>query len=36
MPGRVGGVWRTQLGVKLMRINTKLNILYLKGPVLPG
>ncbi|XP_069112027.1 large ribosomal subunit protein uL3m-like [Argopecten irradians] len=35
MPGHMGMDWNIQKGIKIMRINTKYNILYLKG-VLPG
>ncbi|XP_032904583.1 39S ribosomal protein L3, mitochondrial [Amblyraja radiata] len=35
MPGRMGNVYRTALGLKIWRVNTKQNILYIHGSV-PG
>jgi large subunit ribosomal protein L3 len=36
MAGRMGQKWRMQKGLKIWRINTKYNILYIHGPVIPG
>ena len=36
MAGRMGQVWRTQMGLKIWRINTKYNIIYIHGPTIPG
>ncbi|XP_060080259.1 large ribosomal subunit protein uL3m-like [Ylistrum balloti] len=35
MPGHMGMDWNIQKGIKILRINTKYNVLYLKGH-LPG
>lgn len=35
MPGRMGNIYRTEYGLKVWRINTKLNIIYVNGSV-PG
>jgi len=36
MPGRMGSNWRSLMGLKIWRINTKYNILYVQGPAIPG
>ncbi|ESO82772.1 hypothetical protein LOTGIDRAFT_108795 [Lottia gigantea] len=36
MPGVMGGKWRTLKGLKILRINTKYNVLYVKGQNIPG
>ncbi len=36
MPSVMGGTWRWQRGLKVWRINTKLNILYIHGAFIPG
>ena len=36
MAGRMGSNWRDQKGLKILRINTKYNILYINGPMIPG
>jgi large subunit ribosomal protein L3 len=36
MPSVMGGTWRWQRGLKIWRINTKLNILYIHGGSVPG
>ena len=36
MAGRMGGKWRQLKGLKIWRINTKYNIIYVHGPVIPG
>ncbi|XP_029445196.1 39S ribosomal protein L3, mitochondrial [Rhinatrema bivittatum] len=35
MPGRMGNIYRTSLGLKVWRVNTKHNIIYVNGSV-PG
>lgn len=36
MPGVLGGLWATQKGLKIWRINYKYNVLYINGPTIPG
>ncbi|KPI94702.1 PREDICTED: 39S ribosomal protein L3, mitochondrial [Papilio xuthus] len=36
MPGHMGNRWRTLRGVKILRINTKYNILWTLGVAIPG
>ncbi|CAH2067124.1 unnamed protein product, partial [Iphiclides podalirius] len=36
MPGHMGNRWRTLRGVKILRINTKHNILWTLGVAIPG
>ncbi|KAK2180362.1 hypothetical protein NP493_446g01040 [Ridgeia piscesae] len=36
MPGHMGMDWRTLRGLKIWRINTKYNVLYVHGPCIPG
>ncbi|XP_023951491.2 39S ribosomal protein L3, mitochondrial [Bicyclus anynana] len=36
MPGHMGNSWRTLRGVKILRINTKHNILWMLGVGIPG
>ncbi|GAB1598192.1 39S ribosomal protein L3, mitochondrial-like [Argonauta hians] len=36
MPGHMGGVWRSLKGLKIWRINTKYNVLYVNGKNIPG
>ena len=36
MPGHMGSERRTLPGVQIMRINTKLNVIYVRGPAVPG
>ncbi len=36
MAGRMGSNWRQLMGLRIWRINTKYNILYIQGPVIPG
>ena len=36
MAGVMGGQWRQLLGLRIWRINTKYNVLYVQGPVMPG
>ncbi len=36
MPGHVGGDFRRMLGLKIVRINYKHNVLYIKGQGIPG
>ena len=36
MAGRMGCKWRFQRGLKIWRINTKYNVLYIQGPTIPG
>jgi len=36
MPGHMGMEWRTLNGLKIWRINTKYNILYVHGQAVPG
>jgi len=36
MAGRMGQKWRQLLGLKIWRINTKYNVLYVNGPTIPG
>ena len=36
MAGKMGHKWRQVLGLKILRINTKYNILYVQGPTIPG
>ncbi|XP_076865615.1 large ribosomal subunit protein uL3m [Brachyhypopomus gauderio] len=35
MPGRMGNIYRTNFGLKVWRVNTKYNVLYVNGSV-PG
>ena len=36
MAGRMGCKWRMQKGLKIWRINTKYNVLFIQGPTIPG
>lgn len=36
MPGNMGNRWRIAKGVEILRINTKNNVLWLKGTAIPG
>ncbi|XP_015912199.2 large ribosomal subunit protein uL3m isoform X1 [Parasteatoda tepidariorum] len=36
LPGLMGGYARLQRGLKIWRINTKYNVLYVHGPAVPG
>ncbi|CAI9722274.1 ribosomal L3, mitochondrial-like [Octopus vulgaris] len=36
MPGHMGGDWSTLRGLKIWRINTKYNVLYVNGKNIPG
>lgn len=36
MPGHMGNSWRTLRGVKVLRINTKYNVLWTLGVAIPG
>ncbi|KAI5736896.1 hypothetical protein M8J76_008236 [Diaphorina citri] len=36
MPGHMGNRWRIAKGTEVLRINTKYNVLYLKGTAIPG
>ncbi|KOC64548.1 39S ribosomal protein L3, mitochondrial [Habropoda laboriosa] len=36
MPGHKGNRWRILKGVKILRINTKYNVLWVLGPNIPG
>ena len=36
MAGRMGYKWRIQRGLKIVKINHKYNIIYIKGPTIPG
>ncbi|GFU11314.1 39S ribosomal protein L3, mitochondrial [Nephila pilipes] len=36
MPGLMGGRRRLMVGLKIWRINTKYNVLYVHGPAVPG
>lgn len=36
MPGLMGGYYKLMGGLKIWRINTKYNILYVHGPAVPG
>ncbi|XP_014676424.1 PREDICTED: 39S ribosomal protein L3, mitochondrial-like isoform X2 [Priapulus caudatus] len=36
MPGHMGNEWRILKGLKIWRINTKYNVLYVHGPCVPG
>lgn len=36
MPGKMGGVYRSQYSLKIWRINHKSNIIFLHGPTIPG
>lgn len=36
MAGKMGQKWRQLMGLKIWRINTKYNILYVQGPTIPG
>lgn len=36
MPGHMGMDWKHLRGLKIWRINTKYNVLYVHGPCLPG
>jgi large subunit ribosomal protein L3 len=36
MAGRMGQKWRQVLGLKIWRMNTKYNVLYVQGPTIPG
>lgn len=34
--GRMGSNWKHLMGLRIWRINTKYNILYIQGPAIPG
>jgi len=36
MPGHMGSAWRTLKGQQIVRINSKYNVLYVKGPSVQG
>ncbi|XP_050464579.1 39S ribosomal protein L3, mitochondrial [Cataglyphis hispanica] len=36
MPGHMGNRWRIQKGVQILRINTKYNVIWVKGHNIPG
>jgi large subunit ribosomal protein L3 len=36
MAGHMGCKWRELKGLRIFRINTKYNVLYVNGPVMPG
>ncbi|XP_041376031.1 39S ribosomal protein L3, mitochondrial-like [Gigantopelta aegis] len=36
MPGHMGDDWKVLKGLRIWRINTKYNILYVHGPCIPG
>ena len=36
MPGRMGSNWKSLMGLRIWRINSKYNILYVQGPAIPG
>ncbi|KAL1124403.1 hypothetical protein AAG570_001032, partial [Ranatra chinensis] len=36
MPGHMGNKWRVHRGVKVWRINTKYNVIYVQGLAIPG
>jgi len=36
VPGHMGNQWRKLVGQKIIRINTKYNVIFLKGPAIPG
>lgn len=36
MPGLMGGRWKIIAGLKIWRINTKYNVIYVHGPAVPG
>ncbi|XP_067932605.1 large ribosomal subunit protein uL3-like [Watersipora subatra] len=36
MPGHMGSAWTYHRSLQIVRINTKYNVIYLKGPNLPG
>lgn len=36
MPGKMGMKWRTGKALKILRINEEHNVLYIKGPGVPG
>ena len=36
MPGHVGGVFKTQSGLQILRINYKHNVIYVLGQSIPG
>ena len=36
MPGHVGGVFKTQSGLQIVRINYKYNVIYVLGQSIPG
>jgi len=36
LPGYMGNKWRFLKGLKVWRINTKYNVLYVNGPIIPG
>ncbi|ESO12028.1 hypothetical protein HELRODRAFT_121430, partial [Helobdella robusta] len=36
MPGHMGMEWRTTRGLKIWRINTKYNVIYVHGQAIPG
>lgn len=36
LPGHMGNRWRVAKGLKIWRINTKYNVLYVSGQAIPG
>ena len=36
MPGHMGVQWRTQKGLKVWRVNTAYNVIYVQGQAVPG
>ncbi|XP_057671628.1 39S ribosomal protein L3, mitochondrial [Diorhabda carinulata] len=36
MPGHMGNRWRVTKGVEILRINTKYNVIWVKGQAIPG
>ncbi|XP_037094787.1 39S ribosomal protein L3, mitochondrial-like [Pollicipes pollicipes] len=36
MPGHMGGRYRSLRGLKILRINTKYDVIYVRGPAVPG
>lgn len=36
MPGHMGNRWRFARGVRILRINTKYNVLFVTGQAIPG
>ena len=36
MPGHVGGTFKTQVGLQILRINYKYNVIYVLGQSVPG